>query len=66
MGSVVRSIKNLNLSSKLKSLFDFAVSGFSSKRRSRLGVWFEKFDETNTRYYRTSLIEINRREFFLC
>ena len=51
MGSVVRSIRNLNLKDKLKSLFDFA---FSSKRRSRLGVGVEKFDELRTRYYRTA------------
>lgn len=51
MGSVVRSIKNLNLNSKLKNLFRFA---FGSKRRSRLGVGVEKFNEECSRYYRTS------------
>ena len=44
MGSVARSIKNA-----LKSLFGFA---FSSKRRSRLGVGVEEFNEVSTRYYR--------------
>lgn len=50
MGSVVRSIKNLNLKDKLKSLFGFA---FNSKRRSRLGVGVQNFDAERPQYYRT-------------
>lgn len=51
MGSVVRSIKNLNLRDKIKGLFGFA---FNSKRRSRLGVGVQNFDAECTRYYRTA------------
>ena len=49
MGSVVRSIKNLQLSGKLKNLFGVA---FSSKRRSRLGVGVEKFVQESTRFFK--------------
>ena len=51
MGSVVRSIKNLNLRNTLKNLFGFA---FGSKRRSRLGVGVEEFDKQCPWYYRIS------------
>lgn len=51
MGSVVRSIKNLNLKDKLKSLFGFA---FNSKRRSRLGVGVQNFDAERPQYYRNA------------